>query len=256
MNDDECTNACTTPVCGDGIVQAGEQCDDGNTVPNDGCSATCELELCGNGVVEQGETCDPPGSVAGPNGNVCRADCTVCGDGVVQPAEQCDDGNANGMDSCTNICLSSNQITHPCKHPCQTLIRFIGTATTNDVFEFHGRVTPGTSIDPPNESFSISLSNANGVLFSGTVPPGSMRGRRYWTFRVPGARKAGGLSLVRVTPRSDVPGTYKVDVRAYGDFTAATLAEMTIAVTIGDDPFSNTTTWTQTSNGWVVNLPL
>ena len=31
-------------VCGDGIVGAGEQCDDGNTTAGDGCSATCTIE--------------------------------------------------------------------------------------------------------------------------------------------------------------------------------------------------------------------
>src|SRR6185295_8514255 len=32
------------PGCGDGILQAGEQCDDGNLKDGDGCSATCTLE--------------------------------------------------------------------------------------------------------------------------------------------------------------------------------------------------------------------
>jgi cysteine-rich repeat protein len=34
----------TQAVCGDGIVSAGEACDDGNTVSGDGCSATCQNE--------------------------------------------------------------------------------------------------------------------------------------------------------------------------------------------------------------------
>ena len=32
------------PVCGDGILQGGEFCDDGNTTDGDGCSALCGLE--------------------------------------------------------------------------------------------------------------------------------------------------------------------------------------------------------------------
>jgi cysteine-rich repeat protein len=32
-------------VCGDGVIGAGEQCDDGNTNNGDGCSSTCLLEL-------------------------------------------------------------------------------------------------------------------------------------------------------------------------------------------------------------------
>lgn len=31
-------------VCGDGLIQGNEQCDDGNTDPHDGCSATCRIE--------------------------------------------------------------------------------------------------------------------------------------------------------------------------------------------------------------------
>ena len=35
--------ACTA-VCGDGIVEPGEACDDGNTTNGDGCSSTCQVE--------------------------------------------------------------------------------------------------------------------------------------------------------------------------------------------------------------------
>jgi cysteine-rich repeat protein len=37
--------ACTPPGCGDGIVEAGETCDDGNTIAGDGCSAVCVTEV-------------------------------------------------------------------------------------------------------------------------------------------------------------------------------------------------------------------
>ena len=36
-------------VCGNGILQVGEQCDDGNTNAGDGCSATCQSELSPGG---------------------------------------------------------------------------------------------------------------------------------------------------------------------------------------------------------------
>jgi len=32
------------PVCGDGVAEGSEECDDGGTASGDGCSATCELE--------------------------------------------------------------------------------------------------------------------------------------------------------------------------------------------------------------------
>lgn len=31
-------------MCGNGIINLSEQCDDGNTVSGDGCSATCTIE--------------------------------------------------------------------------------------------------------------------------------------------------------------------------------------------------------------------
>lgn len=43
---DKCSAACTlVSICGDGIVDPGEQCDDGNTKAGDGCSATCKNEV-------------------------------------------------------------------------------------------------------------------------------------------------------------------------------------------------------------------
>jgi cysteine-rich repeat protein len=47
-------SACTPPVnCGDGDIDAGEQCDDGNTTSGDGCEGNCQI---GPGAVT---TCRP-----------------------------------------------------------------------------------------------------------------------------------------------------------------------------------------------------
>jgi len=35
---------CSSSVCGNGMVESGEQCDDGNTMSGDGCSSTCKVE--------------------------------------------------------------------------------------------------------------------------------------------------------------------------------------------------------------------
>ena len=42
-------DACPPPVCGDGKVEAPEECDDGNKKDGDGCSATCKTEAAGGG---------------------------------------------------------------------------------------------------------------------------------------------------------------------------------------------------------------
>src|SRR6185295_7801316 len=76
-----CRANCT--VCGDGVQQSGEECDDGNATDSDGCHNDCTLPSCGDGNVIPPETCDPPGVPAGAHGNPCRLNCTVCGDGVM-----------------------------------------------------------------------------------------------------------------------------------------------------------------------------
>ncbi len=63
-------------ICGDGTVDAGEQCDDGNNVACDGCSSACRSEGCGNAHVECNEQCDN-GPANGTPGNACAADCSI-----------------------------------------------------------------------------------------------------------------------------------------------------------------------------------
>lgn len=47
------------PRCGDGIVQSGEECDDGNFADDDACLSSCRSARCGDGVVWTGvEECD------------------------------------------------------------------------------------------------------------------------------------------------------------------------------------------------------
>ena len=41
----KCRLDCTIPACGDGILDGGEICDDGNTTSGDGCSANCTTLL-------------------------------------------------------------------------------------------------------------------------------------------------------------------------------------------------------------------
>ncbi|GMV39045.1 MAG: hypothetical protein AMXMBFR64_07610 [Myxococcales bacterium] len=86
------------PVCGNGAVEAGEQCDE----PGEGCVA-CRLARCGDGVQQPGEECDDGNPV---DHDGCRNDCRLprCGDGVLQGDEECDDGNTDPTDACTATC--------------------------------------------------------------------------------------------------------------------------------------------------------
>ena len=129
--------------CGNGVIEAGELCDDGTGDPNsmvdgDGCSVTCTIEsgwvctgqpsvchevVCGDGAVEGDEQCDDgtgdPNSMV--DGDGCAADCTVetgwscvgepstcgaaeCGDGYPVGTEECDDRDTNDGDGCSSTC--------------------------------------------------------------------------------------------------------------------------------------------------------
>lgn len=117
-NDDDTTDDdddTTAPECGDGTLDAGEECDDGNTSNCDGCNSVCVAEFCGDGVPNNGvtnsctdasaEACDDGNTVAGDG---CESNCTVtiveCGDGKKVQNEGCDDGNTDNCDGCNADC--------------------------------------------------------------------------------------------------------------------------------------------------------
>ena len=105
---DACRANCTPPSCGDGVVdvQAGESCDPGPDLPTSTCSDVCRVIHCGNGTLDDGEVCDDGNFEAGDG---CSPDCLsleVCGNGYVDTArnEQCDDGNTEDGDGCQHDC--------------------------------------------------------------------------------------------------------------------------------------------------------
>ena len=75
-------------ACGNGLIEAGEACDDGGIAPADGCSASCQVEEA-EGFVCQGEP------------SVCELECS---NGTVDGLEQCDDGNVVPCDGCSPSC--------------------------------------------------------------------------------------------------------------------------------------------------------
>jgi len=122
-------------LCGNGVLDPGEQCDDMNKTAGDGCSAICQVPsgwtctgagpgsctmagVCGDGILGASEACDDKNMTSGDG---CSADCRTvesgyecrvpgrkcvpsCGDSMIVGSEQCDDGNNMNEDGCSGTC--------------------------------------------------------------------------------------------------------------------------------------------------------
>ncbi len=107
--------------CGNGVLRAGEACDDGNYVNGDCCSVYCTYEAAGttcdaDGSVCTDDVCDGSGSCAAGaaldcnDGNVCTDDACNAATGcqnIANAATTCDDGNwCTTADTCSaGVCV-------------------------------------------------------------------------------------------------------------------------------------------------------
>jgi len=101
------SNGVSGAVCGNGLVESGETCDDGNGVDTDYCLSSCLLASCGDSAVwSHVELCDDGDGSEIP----CVSNCTEpdCGDGVMNGTEECDDGNGVNDDECSDRCLNAS----------------------------------------------------------------------------------------------------------------------------------------------------
>ena len=104
-------------ICGDGVVDPGEECDDGrdNAFSPDACRPDCTRPRCGDGIYDRmsGEQCDRGRANSDVTPDACRTDCTrpTCGDAVVDTREECDDGRLNSdrvADACRTNCMRAD----------------------------------------------------------------------------------------------------------------------------------------------------
>ncbi|NOS99064.1 MAG: hypothetical protein HOP29_00365 [Phycisphaerales bacterium] len=100
------TFALNCPPCGNGIVEAPEECDPGAWQPGGCCTVLCTAEpaglACDDGdVCTTDDVCDASG--------VCDGDvvfgCGACGNGLVEGAEDCDPGVLIDGDCCGSDCM-------------------------------------------------------------------------------------------------------------------------------------------------------
>jgi fibro-slime domain-containing protein len=164
----------TTPVilCGNGILDPGETCDDGNAKSGDGCDGTCTVETgytcpnvgkacvsnltCGDGLPGPDESCDDGNTVGGDGcsvkcavevgfvcptfGKACEPSVSlpVCGNGLVEYGESCDDGNTASSDGCSSACQTETGYT------------CVGTVCTKDKACGNGVLEQGEQCDDGN----------------------------------------------------------------------------------------------------------
>ncbi len=159
-------------LCGDGLVEGSEACDDGNEAAGDGCDAACAVEagfscqgapsvcaiVCGDGVKGGDEDCDDGNTTPGDG---CAADCltepgyacsgeigqlsacaAVCGDGLVVGSETCDDSNAKDGDGCSAACQFEASCGNKVLEPGESCDD--GNTTSGDKCSGACQVEPGT----------------------------------------------------------------------------------------------------------------
>lgn len=173
-------------ACGDGLRQAGEECDDGNARDFDGCTADClwERGRCGDGIVQslRDEQCEPALAGVDVCSDRCRFRSRTCGDGRIDPGEACDAGPANAetpnaacrsdcgpvrcgdgiLDDRTEACDDGNRVGQDgCDPDCRPEPG-AGPALGARVFEFPRPRVPSSSpvtapSNPPNQATVIRV---------------------------------------------------------------------------------------------------
>jgi fibro-slime domain-containing protein len=151
-------------VCGNGVLEIGELCDDDNTDDDDGCSGDCSevdpdylctegqrcirVVTCGNGVIEGDEVCDDrntadddgcsgacdeieDGFMCVKPGQPCVAR-PVCGNRVREQGEQCDDGDTDSRDGCSATCQLEDGYFCPPGQDCTRLVCGDGNRTPDE----------------------------------------------------------------------------------------------------------------------------
>ncbi|MDC0715908.1 DUF4215 domain-containing protein [Nannocystis bainbridge] len=117
-DDAACGSDCTRSRCGDGRVQADvEECDDGNDEDGDACTNACKNAICGDGSLWVGmENCDMGAVNADGGASPCNTECQVvdCAS-MMNGCPECGDGVLVAP-NCDDGPLNSDHAT--CKNDC------------------------------------------------------------------------------------------------------------------------------------------
>ena len=149
---------CASPGCGNGTLEAGEECDDGNDVQDDGCRTNCTFTCSEDVDCSDGNTCTGEESCDAAT-HVCMAgEALDCDDGEVCTADSCDpemgcintlidvDGDTYSAMTCTTSayqgddCNDTNSIIYPgADEQCDSIDNDCDTTVDEDIVEVECR---------------------------------------------------------------------------------------------------------------------
>jgi fibro-slime domain-containing protein len=161
------------PVCGDGLVQGNEVCDDGvNNGAYGGCLAGCtgRAPFCGDAVVTSPqEACDNGTNLTtyGGTQQVCGPGCRIapyCGDAVASNGEQCDQGamNGSGYGFCSAACTLGPRCGDGLRNGAEQCDDGINNGASNDPCRANCTLKCGDGVVDPGEQCDDGVANNTG----------------------------------------------------------------------------------------------
>lgn len=179
-------------ICGNHVVEPGEQCDDGNLTSGDGCDANCTVTACGNGVVTAGEQCDDGNS---GGGDCCDATCQF-----ESPGSSCDDGNpCTTTDGCNaGACVGVEAPSGGCLSAPTGLLLVKDGAPEKRSLTWrwtHGTTSAGDFGDPVSGGtryalcvYDTTAATPHLLLRADAPPGGTCHGKACWQSKATGIR--------------------------------------------------------------------
>jgi fibro-slime domain-containing protein len=161
------------PICGDGVVEGNEVCDDGkNDGTYGGCMPGClaRAPFCGDALVQNPpEQCDDGTNLAtyGGTSKVCGPGCVFapyCGDGNVSNGEQCDEGplNGSGYGHCSAACTFGARCGDGIKQAPEQCDDGIRNGASNDPCQADCTLKCGNGVVDPGEQCDDGVTNNTG----------------------------------------------------------------------------------------------
>lgn len=217
-------------LCGNGNLDAGEDCDDSNLVDGDCCSSTCQFEgsgsPCGDATDDEctnPDTCDGAGTCQDnhePAGVPCTADTDICTRDVCDGEGTCAH-NETPAGSCKTSSLGLLKVFND-SNPAKRQVLFSWTKGASPIGDFGN---PTTTSD-----YTLCVYDQNGKVVALTAPAATTCGTEpCWSFTGPSGNETGvrykdtqdpaandGVKLVKGKADDGVAGRAKLKLSAKG----------------------------------------